>query len=235
MSNKDDQDWLDLLAGQSVVDADLKMVREAQICRGALLAHANRLKNDAEIPYPHLLENVLSRLEISPKPALAESPPLDKRQSPTAVINLNQWLQDNFVEAINTGWLALEEILCPTVPAVAFRSAPTNHFQGKKVKRAKKIQLGEAHTVVFVLDLEEQDSQEIRILMRLSSTGTGAYLPLNLKFKVIPESGEPLEEVAGSHYDYVEQEWFFEKGERFRAVVALNGMSVVDNFEIPNG
>ncbi|HEC86027.1 MAG: hypothetical protein DRR08_10390 [Candidatus Parabeggiatoa sp. nov. 2] len=232
MSNKNAQDWMDLLAGQSVANADPKTVRDAQICRGALLAHADRLKNDAGIPYPHLLKNVLSRLEIPPQPTLTKSLLSDYVESPTAVINLNQWLQDNFVGAIKTGWLTLEDILCPTIPAVAFRGAPTNHFKGKKIKRAKQIQLGEEYTVVLVIELEEQDNQEIRILMRLSSTGTESYLPENIKFKVIPELGEPLEEVAGIHYDYLEQEWFYEKGERFRVVVALNGMSVAEDFEI---
>jgi hypothetical protein len=57
----DDQNWIDLLAGKSVQDADPKTVRDAQIFRGALLSHANKPKED--IPYPHILENVLSRLE----------------------------------------------------------------------------------------------------------------------------------------------------------------------------
>jgi hypothetical protein len=75
MSNKDDQDWIDLLAGQSVANADPKTVREAQICRGALLAQADRLKNEAEIPYPHILENVLSQLslETPKKPEVQEN------------------------------------------------------------------------------------------------------------------------------------------------------------------
>ncbi len=74
MSDKDNQDWLDLLAGQSVPDADPNTVHDAQIFRGALLAHAERLENDSEIPYPHILANVLSSLETkeirkTPKPA----------------------------------------------------------------------------------------------------------------------------------------------------------------------
>lgn len=72
MSNKDDkddkdeQDWIDLLAGQSVPNADPKIVREAQILRGAWLAHTQRLKNDSEIPFPKVWENILK--EIPPPP-----------------------------------------------------------------------------------------------------------------------------------------------------------------------
>ncbi|HID99690.1 MAG TPA: hypothetical protein EYP59_05295 [Thiotrichaceae bacterium] len=63
MSNKDDQDWIDLLAGQSVANADPKTVREAQIFRAALLAQADRTQEHSEIPYPHLFKNVLPHLE----------------------------------------------------------------------------------------------------------------------------------------------------------------------------
>jgi len=66
MSNKDDQDWIDLLGGQSVPDANPKTVREAQIFRAALLAHADKTQADSEIPYPHIFKNVLSHLENNP-------------------------------------------------------------------------------------------------------------------------------------------------------------------------
>ncbi|MDM8558733.1 hypothetical protein [Candidatus Parabeggiatoa sp. HSG14] len=68
MSNKDDQDWLDLLAGQSISNADPKIMRDAQIFRAALLANAD--KNDAEIPYPDLWENISKKIpppiQVSP-------------------------------------------------------------------------------------------------------------------------------------------------------------------------
>ncbi len=66
MSNKDDQDWIDLLAGQSVANADPKTVREAQIFRAALLAQADKTQAYSEIPYPHIFKNVLSHLENNP-------------------------------------------------------------------------------------------------------------------------------------------------------------------------
>jgi hypothetical protein len=69
MSDKNEQyeqDWLDLLAGQSVPNADPKTVREAQLFRGALLAQAELLKNDSEMPYPHLWENI--KKELFPTP-----------------------------------------------------------------------------------------------------------------------------------------------------------------------
>ena len=43
MSAQDDQDWLDLLAGKSVPDADPNTVREARIFRAALLTQAQQI------------------------------------------------------------------------------------------------------------------------------------------------------------------------------------------------
>jgi len=229
MFDKDDQDWINLLAGQSIPNAEPNTVRDAQTFRAALLAHAD--KNDAEIPYPHILNNVLSRLK-NPQPPSPKS--VSQHKSPTPFIkmsrvNLNQWLQGNLVESVKAGWLTLEDIfLQPT--ALAFRDA-TNH--SKTIKRAKQIHLGKENTVVLVIELEEQDNQEIRVLMRLAPTETQTHVPENLKFKVIPELGEPLEEVAGTHHDYIEQDWFYEKGERFQVVVELNGISVTEEFDIP--
>jgi hypothetical protein len=61
MFNEDNPNWIDLLAGKSVPDAEPKMVRETQIFRAALLSYADKPKN--VIPYPHILENVFTRLE----------------------------------------------------------------------------------------------------------------------------------------------------------------------------
>jgi len=147
-------------------------------------------------------------------------------------VNLSECLQENFVEAIRAGWLTLEEIFVTDIPALVFRGEPTMHSRGKTIKRAKQIHLGEDQTVVLVIELEEQDNQEIRILMRLCPTRTQAYVPENLKFRVIPESGEPLEEIAGTRHNYLEQDWFFERGERFSVVVELNEISVTEDFDI---
>lgn len=79
MSDKDDQDWIDLLAGQSVPDADPKTAREARIFRAALLAHSEKPKEDTEIPYPAIWEKLLTRLEVE-KQETARRPSHTTRQ-----------------------------------------------------------------------------------------------------------------------------------------------------------
>lgn len=62
-TSQNNPNWLDLFAGKSVSDVTPKMVHKTQIFRAALLSYANQPKNASEIPYPHILENVFTRLE----------------------------------------------------------------------------------------------------------------------------------------------------------------------------
>jgi hypothetical protein len=59
----DEQDWIDLLAGKSVPNADSEIVRETEIFRAALLSYSDQPIDPDEIPYPYILEQVLDRLE----------------------------------------------------------------------------------------------------------------------------------------------------------------------------
>lgn len=59
----DDISWIDLLVGKSVPDADPEIMRETQIFQAALLSYSDKPEDPDEIPYPHILEQVLERLE----------------------------------------------------------------------------------------------------------------------------------------------------------------------------
>ncbi|OAD24125.1 protein containing DUF1822 [Candidatus Thiomargarita nelsonii] len=59
----DDQDWLNLLAGQSVPDAHPKTVLEAQALQGALLLSSYKQEKGSEMPFPHIWENISAHLE----------------------------------------------------------------------------------------------------------------------------------------------------------------------------
>ena len=82
MSAQDDQDWLDLLAGKSVPNADLNTVKDARIFRAALLAQAQRPKTaPAEMPYPPILAKVLNRLETEGYLQPPKTPEIAKPQA----------------------------------------------------------------------------------------------------------------------------------------------------------
>ncbi len=142
-------------------------------------------------------------------------------------VNLSQWLQNYFVEAIESGWQKLELIFGKSAPVTAFRSAA--------VKRAKLIELGEAQKMVQVIELEEEPhNQEIKVTLRLRSINETkpSYFPENLFFIVTPESGQANEMVSGQGKDYLEQVWFFESGETFKIKIQLDDKNVVEKFEL---
>lgn len=63
MSHQDDQDWLDLLAGQSVTHANQKTIHEAKALRTALQIRLDAEQEESGTPYPEVLDKILDRLE----------------------------------------------------------------------------------------------------------------------------------------------------------------------------
>jgi len=144
--------------------------------------------------------------------------------SPLAFVNdLSQWLQKNFTKATEAGWQMLEEIFAKPIPAFMATVA---------IKRAKRIDLGTDYTVVLVVELNEIENQDIKVIMRLYPFGEQTNLPDNLKFTVIPKSGEPHEYLAKSHHPAFETEWFYKRGEQFRVKMQLNDVTVTEDFVI---
>jgi tetratricopeptide (TPR) repeat protein len=140
------------------------------------------------------------------------------------LLELGRWLQNKFDKATEAGWLTLEDIFGTAIPAMSRRKMA--------VKRAKQIDLG-ANRVALVIELDElSESHEIRVLMRVHPLGEQTHLPDNLKFTVIPKSGEPDEYLAKSHHPAFETEWFYKRGEQFRVKVQLNDVTVTEDFVI---
>jgi hypothetical protein len=147
-------------------------------------------------------------------------PVLDVRLAP---VSLSQWLQNNFTEAIQTGWQTIEEIFGPQ--QLAFRYAA--------VKRAKQIDLGDELTVALVADVAQEADDEIDIILWLYATGSQPKLPENLKLIVVDESGEPLEEVpAGSGNNCIRQPLSGSPGDRFGVKIVVGDVSVTEEFVI---
>jgi hypothetical protein len=141
---------------------------------------------------------------------------------PNPPINLGLCLQNQFAEADKANWLIPEDIFGSALPA----------FRKTAVKRAKQINLGANIRVALVIDLNESDNQEVSVIMRMYPIGTQTHLPDNLKFTVIPKSGEPDEYLAKSHHPAFETEWFFKRGEQFSIKIQLNDVTVTEEFVI---
>lgn len=138
-------------------------------------------------------------------------------------INLGQWLQNNFTEAIQEGWQTLAEIFGRTALSPAFRS--------NAVKRAKQIQLGD-RTLAFLLDIAKTAEQQISIFIGVYPIGVTKYLPDNLKLIVAFESGEPLEIPVNDDKDGFMQEVLFSPGEHFSIQVPSGDESFTEYFVI---
>lgn len=137
------------------------------------------------------------------------------------VINLSQWFQNNFVEAIQEAWLTVEEVFGKRIRNPAFRS--------QAVKRAKSIQLGD-RTVALILDIAPAENQEISTILGVYPIGSQTYLPENLKLDVY-ESEETLVELqAPLQSEGMIQELFFLPGEAFRIEVSLGDFKQREDF-----
>ncbi|MEG4985376.1 DUF1822 family protein [Microcoleus sp. BR0-C5] len=137
------------------------------------------------------------------------------------VINLSQWFQNNFVEAIQEAWLTVEEVLGKNIRNPAFRS--------QAVKRAKLIQLAEI-TVALILDIAPAENQEISTILGVYPIGSQTYLPENLKLDVY-ESEETLVEIqAPLQSEGMIQELFLLPGEAFRIEVSLGDFKQIEKF-----
>lgn len=137
-------------------------------------------------------------------------------------VNLGEWFRDNFAEAVQTGWLRIQDILGPTVnPA----------FRSNAVKRAKQIRLGD-RALALIIDMATAANQQISLFLGVYPLGEQAYLPENLNLIVCFESGEPIEIPVENNLDGFSQEIFFSSGEEFSVEIASGNESVIEYFVI---
>ncbi|HAZ46298.1 MAG TPA: hypothetical protein DDW76_03865 [Cyanobacteria bacterium UBA11369] len=134
-------------------------------------------------------------------------------------VNLSQWLQNNFTEAIQEGWQTLAETFGRTALSPAFRS--------NAVKRAKQIQLGD-RTLALILDLAKTAEQQISTFIGVYPIGMTKYLPDHFKLILAFESGEPLEISVNDDKDGFMQEVLFSPGEHFSIQLTSGDESVTE-------
>ncbi|MEG4322114.1 MULTISPECIES: DUF1822 family protein [unclassified Microcoleus] len=137
-------------------------------------------------------------------------------------VNLDTWFQNNFIEAIEAGWLTFTEILGIRRLQESFRS--------NTVQRAQRIQLGD-RTLALILDLEKQDEQTISLFLGIYPIEEQTDLPEDLKLTVFFDSGEPVEIIVNEDRDGFKQEIFFSPGEEFSLQVTSGEDSITEDFQ----
>ena len=138
----------------------------------------------------------------------------------TKPINLQQWLQEIFTE----GWEAVEDLLTPRTPSLAFRFS--------SVRRAKLIEL--ATPVILVITLIPEASKNLVINLQIYPQGEQRELPSNLKLMVLTETGEVFREVITNSGDtFLRYEFSGSPQEKFGIKMELGETSYSQNFAIP--
>jgi Protein of unknown function (DUF1822) len=168
------------------------------------------------------VEDLLEYLEeLSQAPLAARSPAQSKNR-----VNLRQWL-DSIYES---SWQEISTVLDlqPTAPAWRLRSANPN--------RGKQIELGKqaiAQSVVLVVAVNSENSQETDIVVEVHPTSGQSYLPPNLQVSVLDFTGATVMEAQARNTNKnIQLQFSGEPGECFSVKLALGEAIAIENFVI---
>lgn len=143
------------------------------------------------------------------------------------IVRLGQWFQQVF----ESSWHSVEEVLGTKEPDLALFS-----LRIVEAKRAKLIDLGmqlTGHPVALIVTIREEDEQNFSIFLQVQPIDDTTHLPENLKLMLLSPSGEVLhQEQARNASDLLEVELGGKSGESFRVQVALDDVSVTEDFVI---
>jgi hypothetical protein len=183
-----------------------------------------------ELPISQLqsLERFHEYLEYLSQVKLAElaSPSISSGKT---MVSLSRWFENNF----ELGWQSIEVLLSTQLSNLALnlRSAPE-----AGVSRGKLIDLGieqKGQAVVLLVSLTPLQEQKMDILVEVQPKNAQTYLPPNLQLIVLDNLGEAvMEAIARSANNYMQLQFSGSLGERFSVKVALEDVSVVENFVI---
>lgn len=188
---------------------------------------------------PNVATEELPLNQLQPPEALIEH--LGQlRQSPVStLVNLSQWI----VGIFESGWQSLEALWNSQEPglAYAFRSPETFTQQTANqsdavTRRAKLLDLGiqiADQPLMLIVELSPQANQKTSIRLQLHPTGNQLYLPQGVQLTVLDDTGAVfLEAQARSADNYIQLQLRGDIGERFSVRVALNDISITEQFVI---
>jgi hypothetical protein len=152
-----------------------------------------------------------------------------------ALVSLGQWLQNEFNEAIDAGWQALESVFGAEQPGFAFAFRNTAQIEETSIKRGKRFDLAARFgrvTVVMLLALKPELDGKVGLMAQVRPYGSDTYLPAHLKLILLSVSGAKLQEVeARSHDNFIQFPALkLDSGTRFSIQMAIDDNSVTENF-----
>ncbi|MEG4013486.1 MULTISPECIES: DUF1822 family protein [unclassified Microcoleus] len=168
---------------------------------------------------------------------------------------LGNWFKNVFEtgwQNIGQGKKSLENAIFPDRnPDFAFRSGGNSRsesplsgnqttirqtFPEADVTRAKLIDLGMRlgrTTVALLVAIAQQSDRTVRVHAQLHPAIGDRYLPRNLKLSLISDAGQVLDELESTvQQQCISLEFEVEPGESFSIRLAIDGLSVTENFMV---
>lgn len=159
-------------------------------------------------------------------------------------VNLSQW----FGNVFEAGWQSLETLLSTNQQTLApslrgaLRSREASLRSALRSREAalmgaKLVDLGlqlGSQSIALLVALWPEAEQKVGVLMQVHPTGEEITLPPHLRLVMLSESGETLQEViarSGDNYIQLKRVWG-QPGERFSIMVALDDISIKEDFVI---
>lgn len=145
------------------------------------------------------------------------------------IVNLKQWYENIF----DAGWQEISALLGTqgATLALSMRSANNEFFsRGKLINLVKETT---DQSVVLVVTLSPEESQETDITVEIHPTSEQTYLPPNLQLTVLDFEGVAVMEAqTRSNNRNIQLQFSGEPGERFSIKVALGDVSIIEDFII---
>lgn len=139
-------------------------------------------------------------------------------------VNLTNWLQDNFIEAIQAGWQTFEDIFGRDM-------IPNPRFM--PVIRAKHISLGSHSTFFLVISVVKPENQII-IGVRLYPEIDRTYLPMNLTLSLLDEDQTIISstQIETTDTSSITSELICNLGDRFSVKAELDNVNFMQYFDV---
>jgi hypothetical protein len=188
---------------------------------------------------PHVSTEELPLSQLQPPEALIDHLGQLQQSLTNTLVNLSQW----FVGIFESGWQSIEALWNSQEPglAYAFRSPEifvqqTANQSNAVTRRAKLLDLGiqiADQPLMLIVELNPQPNQKTNIRLQLHPTGNQLYLPEGAQLTVLDDTETVfLEAQARSADNYIQLQLRGDMGERFSVRVALNGISITEQFVI---
>lgn len=140
------------------------------------------------------------------------------------VVNLSQWLQNNSIEGVLTGW----EEYTDYFTTINFRSA-SMEAETEGVVRAKQFDLGE-YSIILTVHVTI-DANSTNIVLRVYPQQM--YLPENLYLILLDEYENIFLEVCSRKRDnWIELNFLADIEDKFRIKIAWNDIIYVEHFQV---